>query len=157
MTQLEAGAHAPEFTLKNHLGEDVSLSDFRGRNVILWFYPEALTPACQGQACDFRDHYGTLKDAGFEVLGVSRDSLEKLTKAVEADGIPYPMLSDADRDVHERYGVWGEKSMYGRTVIGVKRSTFVIDEEGLISHTFYNTRAKGHLAMLSKRLGFDAA
>ena len=157
MTQLEVGSPAPDFTLKNHRGEDVTLSELRGRKVILWFYPEALTPACQGQACDFRDHYGELQSAGFEVLGISRDPLEKLTRAVEEDGIPYPMLSDPDRDVHERYGVWGEKSMYGRTVIGVKRSTFVIDESGVITHTFYNTRAKGHLAMLSKRLGFAAA
>ena len=157
MTQLEVGSPAPDFTLKNHRGEDVTLSELRGRKVILWFYPEALTPACQGQACDFRDHYGELQSAGFEVLGISRDPLEKLTRAVEEDGIPYPMLSDPDRDAHERYGVWGEKSMYGRTVIGVKRSTFVIDESGVITHTFYNTRAKGHLAMLSKRLGFAAA
>ena len=157
MTQLTTGDTAPDFTLPNHLGEQVSLRDLRGRKVILWFYPEALTPACQGQACDFRDHHAELRAAGYEVIGISRDSGEKLTKAVEADSIPYAMLSDADRSVHERYGVWGEKSMYGRTVIGVKRSTFVIDEDGRISHTFYNTRAKGHLAMLSKRLGFDAS
>lgn len=155
MTVLEPGMSAPNFSLQNQRGETVSLADLAGRKIILWFYPEALTPACQGQACDFRDHYAALTNAGYEILGVSRDSVEKLAKAAAEDGIPYDLLSDADKRVHEAYGVWGEKSMYGRTVIGVKRSTFVIDESGTISHTFYNTRAKGHLAMLEKRLSFS--
>ena len=155
MTALEPGMPAPDFSLQNQRGETVSLDDFAGRKIILWFYPEALTPACQGQACDFRDRYASLQAAGYEILGVSRDSVDKLAKAAAEDGIPYDFLSDPEKTVHESYGVWGEKSMYGRTVIGVKRSTFVIDEQGKISHVFYNTRAKGHLAMLDKRLGFD--
>ncbi|WP_293697348.1 thioredoxin-dependent thiol peroxidase [uncultured Agrococcus sp.] len=156
MTALEPGMPAPDFTLLNQRGESVSLSDFAGKKLVLWFYPEALTPACQGQACDFRDHHASLRESGFEVVGVSRDSVEKLAKAAAEDGIAYDLVSDADKKVHEAYGVWGEKSMYGRTVIGVKRSTFVIDEHGKVEHVFYNTRAKNHLAMLDKRLSFTA-
>ncbi|MGO3758203.1 MAG: thioredoxin-dependent thiol peroxidase [Agrococcus casei] len=154
MAQLEVGQQAPEFTLKNQHGEAVSLSDLRGSKVVLWFYPEAMTSACRSQAYDFRDSFGPLEAAGYTVVGVSRDSVEKLASAAETDGLQYTLLSDPDHEVHEQYGTWGEKSMYGRTVIGVKRSTFVLDEHGVITHTFYNTKAKGHLAMLNKRLAF---
>lgn len=154
MAQLEVGQQAPEFTLKNQHGEAVSLSDLRGSKVVLWFYPEAMTSACRSQACDFRDSFGPLEAAGYTVVGVSRDSVEKLASAAETDGLQYTLLSDPDHEVHEQYATWGEKSMYGRTVIGVKRSTFVLDEHGVITHTFYNTKAKGHLAMLNKRLAF---
>lgn len=155
MAQLEVGQTAPAFTLANQNGEAVSLTDLRGSKVVLWFYPEAMTTACRQQACDFRDSLAPLRAAGYEVLGVSRDSVDKLANAAETDGITYTLLSDPDHAVHEKYGAWGEKSLYGKTVVGVKRSTFVLDEEGVITHTFYNTKAKGHLAMLNKRLGFE--
>lgn len=156
MAQLEVGQQAPEFSLLNQHGDKVSLTDLRGKKVVLWFYPEAMTTACRQQACDFRDSLAPLQSAGYEVVGISRDSVEKLAHAAETDGLQYTLLSDPDHAVHERYGAWGEKSLYGRTVVGVKRSTFVLDEQGVITHTFYNTKAKGHLAMLNKRLAFDA-
>lgn len=155
MAQIEVGQQAPDFTLKNQDGASVSLKDLRGSKVILWFYPEAMTSACRSQACDFRDSFGPLEATGFTIVGISRDSVEKLAHAASTDGLQYTLLSDPDHAVHEAYGTWGEKSMYGRTVIGVKRSTFVIDENGIVTHTFYNTKAKGHLAMLSKRLAFS--
>lgn len=155
MAQIEVGQQAPDFTLKNQDGASVSLKDLRGSKVILWFYPEAMTSACRSQACDFRDSFGPLEAAGYTIVGISRDSVAKLAHAASADGLQYTLLSDPDHAVHEAYGTWGEKSMYGRTVIGVKRSTFVIDENGTVTHTFYNTKAKGHLAMLNKRLAFS--
>lgn len=155
MAQVEVGQQAPDFTLKNQDGGSVSLKDLRGSKVILWFYPEAMTSACRSQACDFRDSFGPLEAAGYTIVGISRDSVAKLAHAASADGLQYTLLSDPDHAVHEAYGTWGEKSMYGRTVIGVKRSTFVIDENGTVTHTFYNTKAKGHLAMLNKRLAFS--
>lgn len=155
MAQVEVGQQAPDFTLKNQDGASVSLKDLRGSKVILWFYPEAMTSACRSQACDFRDSFGPLEAAGYTIVGISRDSVAKLAHAASADGLQYTLLSDPDHAVHEAYGTWGEKSMYGRTVIGVKRSTFVIDENGTVTHTFYNTKAKGHLAMLNKRLAFS--
>jgi peroxiredoxin Q/BCP len=154
--RLTAGAVAPEFTLTDQDGASVSLSDFRGKKVILYFYPEALTEACQKQACDFRDNLGALAAAGYVVLGVSRDEPEKLAQAVATDGLTFTLLSDPDRAVHEAYGTWGEKSMYGKTVVGVIRSTFVIDEEGRISLPMYNVKATGHVAMLRKKLGLAA-
>ena len=155
MAQIEVGQQAPDFTLKNQDGASVSLKDLRGSKVILWFYPEAMTSACRSQACDFRDSFGPLEAAGYTIVGISRDSVAKLAHAASADGLQYTLLSDPDHAVHEAYGTWGEKSMYGRKVIGVKRSTFVIDENGTVTHTFYNTKAKGHLAMLNKRLAFS--
>ncbi len=154
--RLEAGTAAPDFTLLDQSGEPVSLHNFRGKKVILYFYPEALTQACQKQACDFRDNLGSLASAGYVVLGVSRDEPTKLARAVEVDGLGFTLLSDPDRAVHEAYGTWGEKSMYGKTVLGVIRSTFVIDEDGTITLPLYNVKATGHVAMLRKKLGLDA-
>lgn len=154
--RLEAGASAPDFTLVDQDGAPVSLHDYRGQKVILYFYPEALTEGCQKQACDFRDNLNSLKASGYTVLGVSRDDPAKLTKAVETDHLNFKLLSDPDRTVHEAYGTWGEKSMYGKTVVGVLRSTFVIDEQGVIQQTLYNVKATGHVAMLRKKLGLAA-
>ena len=154
--RLEAGSAAPQFTLLDQDGESVSLSDYRRQKVILYFYPEAMTPACEGQACDFRDNLNSLKSAGYVVLGVSRDLPEKLLRAKQKDGLNFPLLSDPDHSVHEAYGTWGEKSMYGKTVIGVIRSTFVIDENGVVALPLYSVKAKGHVAMLRKKLGIDA-
>ncbi|MDO7881195.1 thioredoxin-dependent thiol peroxidase [Antiquaquibacter soli] len=154
--RLEAGASAPDFTLVDQDGAPVSLHDYRGQKVILYFYPEALTEGCQKQACDFRDNLNSLKASGYTVLGVSRDDPAKLTKAVETDHLNFTLLSDPDRTVHEAYGTWGEKSMYGKTVVGVLRSTFVIDEQGVIQQALYNVKATGHVAMLRKKLGLAA-
>ncbi|CAN5398949.1 thioredoxin-dependent thiol peroxidase [soil metagenome] len=154
--RLDAGTAAPDFTLLDQDGSPVSLKDYRGQRVILYFYPEAMTPACEGQACDFRDNINSLKSAGYAVLGVSRDLPEKLLRAKQKDGLNFPLLSDPDHAVHEAYGTWGEKSLYGKTVVGVIRSTFVIDENGIITLPLYSVKAKGHVAMLRKKLGIDS-
>ena len=150
--RLEAGQPAPDFTLPDQDGAPVTLSSLRGRKVILYFYPEADTPGCTTEACDFRDNLATLGSAGYAVYGVSRDDLPKLQKFAAGHGLSYPLLSDPDRHVHELYGTWGEKSLYGKTVIGVIRSTFVIDEHGDITLPLYNIKATGHVAALKKKL-----
>ena len=152
LPRLAAGQPAPDFTLPDQDGTPVTLSGLRGRKVILYFYPEADTPGCTTEACDFRDNLATLGSAGYTVYGVSRDDLPKLQKFAAGHGLSYPLLSDPDRRVHELYGVWGEKSLYGKTVVGVIRSTFVIDEEGVITLPLYNIKATGHVAALKKRL-----
>jgi thioredoxin-dependent peroxiredoxin len=154
--RLQPGDTAPDFTLTDQDGAPVALADYRGRRVILYFYPEAMTPGCTTEACDFRDNLNSLEAAGFAVLGVSRDSAEKLRAFREQEHLTFPLLSDADRAVHEAYGVWGEKQLYGKTVTGVLRSTFVIDGDGKVEQAFYNTKATGHVAMLRKRLGIAA-
>lgn len=150
---LEVGDRAPVFTLPDEHGLPVSLLDFRGTKTIVYFYPEAMTPACTTQACDFRDNLGALQSAGYAVVGISKDSPERLAKFAERDHLTFPLLSDPDLAVHKLYDVWGEKKLYGRVVVGVRRSTFVVDENGILTHTFYNTKAAGHVAMLRKRLG----
>ena len=155
--RLEAGAVAPAFTLTDQDGASVSLADFRGQKVILYFYPEAMTPGCEKQACDFRDNLNSLKSAGYTVIGVSRDDNAKLATFRDRDGLNFELLSDPDRAVHERYATWGEKNMYGKTVTGVLRSTFVIDENGIITLPLYSVKATGHVASLRKKLGIDAA
>ncbi len=153
--RLEAGAIAPAFTLKDQTGASVSLASLAGQKVILYFYPEALTEGCTTQACDFRDNLNSLKSAGYTVVGVSRDEPAKLAEFAKLDGLKFTLLSDPDRAVHELYGTWGEKSMYGKTVVGVIRSTFVIDENGVITLPLYNVKATGHVASLRKKLGLD--
>jgi peroxiredoxin Q/BCP len=157
VSTLETGTAAPDFTLLDQDEHSVSLSDFRGRRVILYFYPAAMTPGCTTQACDFRDSLGSLQGAGYTVLGVSRDLPAKLREFRERDGLAFPLLSDPDHAVHDAYGAWGEKQNYGKTVQGVLRSTFVIDEEGVVEHALYNVKATGHVARLRKTLGVDAA
>lgn len=157
MTILEAGQAAPDFTLLDQDEHPVSLGDFRGRRVIVYFYPAAQTPGCTTQACDFRDSLASLQGAGYTVLGVSRDTPEKLRAFRESDGLTFPLLSDPDHAVHEAYGAWGEKQNYGKTVTGVLRSTFVLDEEGRIVEAQYNVKATGHVARLRKALGLTAA
>ena len=154
--KLEAGTAAPAFTLTDQDGRSVSLSDYAGHKVILYFYPEAMTPGCEKQACDFRDNLNSLKSAGYTVVGVSRDAPSKLATFRDRDGLNFELLSDPDRAVHEAYGVWGEKSMYGKTVVGVIRSTFVLDENGVITLPLYNVKATGHVASLRAKLGIDA-
>jgi peroxiredoxin Q/BCP len=155
-TRLEAGDTAPQLTLTDQDGASVSLSDYAGQKVVLYFYPAAMTPGCTTQACDFRDNLGSLKSAGYQVLGVSKDTPAKLKEFQEHDAVNFPLLSDEDLAVHKAYGAWGEKSLYGKIVTGVLRSTFVIDESGKIELALYNVKATGHVASLRKKLGIDA-
>ena len=152
-TILEAGQTAPEFTLPDQDGRSVSLSDFRGEKVVLFFYPEAMTPGCAKEACDFRDSLEPLQAAGYRVLGVSRDEVERQRRFADRDELNYPLLSDPDIAVHHAYGGYGEKNSYGRIVTSAIRSTFVIDEEGRIEHALYNVKATGHVARIRKILG----
>jgi peroxiredoxin Q/BCP len=157
VTNLDTGDTAPDFTLLDQDEHPVSLSDFRGRRVILYFYPAAQTPGCTTQACDFRDSLASLQGAGYTVLGLSRDTPEKLRAFRDSDGLTFPLLSDPEHTVHEAYGAWGEKQNYGKTVTGVLRSTFVVDEDGKIVEALYNVKATGHVARLRKTLGLAAA
>ena len=156
MTNLEKGDIAPDFTLIDQDEHPVSLGDFRGRRVILYFYPAAQTPGCTTQACDFRDSISSLQGAGYRVIGVSRDEPAKLAAFRDRDGLTFTLLSDPDHAVHAAYGTWGEKMNYGKLVEGVIRSTFVIDEDGSIVLAQYNVKATGHVARLRKQLGIDS-
>ena len=151
--RLAVGDAAPEFTLPDSTGKPVSLSDYRGRSVVVYFYPAAGTPGCTKQACDFRDNLAELNDAGFDIVGISPDSPAKLAKFVADEGLNFPLLSDADRTVMTAWGTFGEKQNYGRTVMGVIRSTFIVDADGKIAKAAYNVRATGHVAKLRKDLG----
>jgi peroxiredoxin Q/BCP len=153
MTRLEPGDSAPDFTLPDADGQPVRLKDFRGQNVVVYFYPAASTPGCTKQACDFRDNLAELNDAGFAVLGVSPDQPTKLTKFRDAEQLTFPLLSDPDRAVLTAWGAYGEKSLYGKTVTGVIRSTFVVDPKGKIAQALYNVKAAGHVAKLRRDLG----
>ena len=154
-TRLEPGDQAPDFTLPDADGNPVSLADHLGRKVVVYFYPAAMTPGCTKQACDFRDSLAALEAAGYAVLGISPDKPEKLAKFRERDAVTFPLLSDVDKSVLTAYGAFGEKTMYGRTVTGVIRSTFVIDEAGRVEKAQYNVRATGHVAKLRRELGVD--
>jgi len=154
-TRLETGTAAPDFTLLNQDGEPVTLSDLRGQKVVLYFYPAAMTPGCTTQACDFRDSLASLQGAGYTVIGVSRDEPAKLKKFAARDGLAFPLLSDPDAAMHRAYATWGEKMNYGKIIEGVIRSTFVIDEEGVIALAKYNVKATGHVARLRRELGLS--
>ena len=156
MPQLTVGQPAPDFTLSDHTGRQVRLHELRGRKVIVFFYPAAMTPGCTTEACDFRDSISSLQGAGYQVVGVSRDEPAKLAAFRDRDGLTFPLLSDPDHAVHESYGAWGEKMNYGKLVEGVIRSTFVLDEDGVITSAQYNVKATGHVARLRKQLGIDA-
>jgi len=156
MTRLAPGDAAPDFTLTDDTGADVSLSDFRGRKVIVYFYPAAMTPGCTKQACDFTDSLDSLKSAGYEVLGISPDKPAKLAKFRERDHLTITLLSDPDKQVLAAYGAFGEKKLYGKVVEGVIRSTFVVDEAGTIELAQYNVKATGHVAKLRRDLGLGA-
>jgi peroxiredoxin Q/BCP len=149
---LQPGDPAPGFTLPDADGKPVSLADLRGRRVIVYFYPAASTPGCTTEACDFRDNLGELNDAGVDVLGISPDAPAKLAKFRDAEGLTFPLLSDPDKQVLTAWGAYGEKQMYGKTVQGVIRSTFLVDAEGRIEQALYNVRATGHVAKLRKDL-----
>lgn len=151
--RLVRGDPAPDFTLSDSEGKRVSLADLAGSRVILYFYPAAMTPGCTTQACDFRDNLGALQSAGYTILGVSKDSQDRLRTFGERDHLTFPLLSDEDLAVHHAYRAYGEKNSYGKIVTGVIRSTFVIDEDGRIAEALYNVKATGHVASLRRRLG----
>ncbi|MGV0745889.1 thioredoxin-dependent thiol peroxidase [Mycolicibacterium sp. XJ870] len=150
--RLQVGDTAPAFSLPDADGNVVKLADFKGRKVIVYFYPAASTPGCTKQACDFRDSLAELNGAGLDVVGISPDKPAKLAKFREAEGLTFPLLSDPDREVLTAWGAFGEKTMYGKTVQGVIRSTFVVDENGKIEVAQYNVRATGHVAKLRRDL-----
>jgi len=151
--RLSPGDDAPDFTLTADDGSTVTLSELRGRKVIVYFYPAAMTPGCTKQACDFTDSIDSLRGAGYEVLGISPDKPEKLAKFRERDALTITLLSDPDRSVMTSYGAFGEKKLYGKVVEGVIRSTFVVDEDGKVEVAQYNVKATGHVAKLRRDLG----
>jgi len=153
--RLAPGDKAPDFTLPTDDGSTLSLAQLRGRKVVLYAYPAAMTPGCTKQACDFRDSLASLQAAGYQVVGISPDRPAKLAKFRERDALTFPLVSDADKAVLTAYGAFGEKQMYGRTVTGVIRSTFIIDEDGRIAKAMYNVKATGHVAKLRRELGLD--
>lgn len=150
--RLQVGDKAPVFSLSDADGTTVKLSDFKGRKVIVYFYPAASTPGCTKQACDFRDSLAELNDAGLDVLGISPDKPAKLAKFRDTEDLTFQLLSDPDRSVLTAWGAFGEKTMYGKTVQGVIRSTFVVDEKGKIEVAQYNVKATGHVAKLRRDL-----
>jgi peroxiredoxin Q/BCP len=152
-TRLEPGDQAPDFTLPTDDGSAFSLADLRGRRVVLYVYPAAMTPGCTKQACDFRDSLDALHAAGYQVVGISPDPPAQLATFRERDGLTFTLVSDTDRGVLTAYGAYGEKQNYGRTVTGVIRSTFVIDGDGKVERAFYNVKATGHVAKLRRDLG----
>lgn len=150
--RLSPGDAAPDFELLDADEHPVSSMQFRGQRLVLYFYPAALTPGCTTQACDFRDNLGVLRGAGTAVVGISPDRPEKLRKFRDQEGLSFPLLSDPDHRVMDAYGAWGEKSLYGKTVVGVIRSTIVIDAQGHVERALYNVKATGHVAKLLRDL-----
>ncbi len=155
-SRLSPGDTAPDFTLADDAGGSVTLSDLRGRKVIVYFYPAAMTPGCTTQACDFTDSLDSLKAAGYEVLGISPDSPAKLAKFRARDHLTITLLSDPDREVLNAYGAFGEKKLYGKVVEGVIRSTIVVGADGTVEAAQYNVKATGHVAKLRRDLKVDA-
>jgi thioredoxin-dependent peroxiredoxin len=151
--RLQPGDEAPAFTLPDADGNEVSLSDHRGRKVIVYFYPAALTPGCTKQACDFTDNLELLAGAGYDVIGISPDAPEKLARFRDAENLRVTLLADPDKTVTAAYAAYGEKKNYGKTYLGVIRSTVVVDESGKVERALYNVRATGHVAKIIKDLG----
>ena len=150
--RLSPGDPAPDFTLPDADDKQVSLADYRGRRVIVYFYPAAMTPGCTKEACDFRDNLASLDGAGIDVVGISPDKPEKLAKFRESQQLTFPLLSDPSRSVLEAYGAYGEKTLYGKKTVGVIRSTFVVGADGKIEQALYNVKATGHVAALRKKM-----
>lgn len=154
--RLVTGDEAPQFTLKDSTGTDVTLAPGGSRHTIVYFYPAAATPGCTKEACDFRDSLASLQAAGFDVLGISPDPVGKLAKFAAAEELTFPLLSDEEHSVAEAYGAWGEKKNYGKTYQGLIRSTVVVDPDGKVALAQYNVRATGHVAKLRRDLMLDA-
>lgn len=152
MTRLVPGDPAPDFTLDSDEGKPISLADYAGSRLLLYAYPAAMTPGCTTQACDFRDSLAPFHDAGIKIVGLSPDSPEKLAEFRDLENLDFPLLSDPSKEVLTSYGAFGEKKLYGKVVVGVIRSTFVISPDGLIENAWYNVRAKGHVAKLRREL-----
>jgi peroxiredoxin Q/BCP len=152
MTPLSEGAEAPDFTLESDSGETVSLAQLRGKPVVLYFYPRDDTPGCTTEACEFRDAWADVKKAGAVVLGVSPDTAASHQKFKSKFRLPFPLLADPDHKVAERYGAWGERSMYGRKFQGILRTTFVIGADGRITKVFERVKPKGHAAEVLESL-----
>lgn len=148
MTQLNIGDKAPGFKTQNEKGETVSLDQYKGQKLVLYFYPKDNTPGCTSEACDLRDHYSTFKKKGYEILGVSPDSAKSHTSFINKYDLPFSLLADEDHAVAEAYGAWGEKSMYGKKYMGILRKTFVIDEQGKIEKIIEKVDTKAHAAQL---------
>jgi len=151
--RLEPGDAAPEFTLSDADGKPVSLSSYRGRRVVVYFYPAAMTPGCTKEAIGFQDHLAALDAAGVAVLGISPDEPPKLAKFRDRDSLTFPLLSDPDTKVLRSYGAYGEKKLYGKTIVGVIRSTFIVDADGKVEKPFYNVKATGHVDRILRELG----
>ncbi len=154
--QLSVGDPAPEFTLTDAAGASVSLSDYRGTDVVVYFYPRAETPGCTTEACDFRDNLASLRGAGYEVIGISPDSVDDIASFAKNHDLAFPLLSDDGAATAKEYGAWGEKVVNGTAMVGILRSTVVLDKEGIVSHAEYNVGAEGHVASLRKELGIDS-
>ena len=151
--RLSPGDKAPAFSLPDADGNAVKLSSFKGQKVVLYVYPAAMTPGCTKQACDFRDNLQRFVDAGYAVVGLSPDKPEKLAKFRDAEALTFPLLSDVSKETLTAYGAYGEKQLYGKTVVGVIRSTFLIDEKGTVTKAAYAVKATGHVAKLLKDEG----
>lgn len=145
---LPVGSKAPDFKTKDQDGKDVTLSDFKGRKVVLYFYPKDLTPGCTAEACSLRDNYKALQKAGYEVLGISSDNEKLHRKFIEKEKLPFRLLADEDKSVHALFGTWIEKSMYGRKYMGTARVTFIIDENGTISEVIEKVDTKNHASQI---------
>lgn len=155
VTRLSPGDAAPTFSLSAADGTTVSIDDLKGRRAVLYFYPAAATPGCTTQACDFRDSLASLAAHGYQVVGVSPDPVEKLAAFAQTESLTFPLLSDPSKQTLTAYGAFGEKKLYGKTVTGVIRSTFVLDADGVVQKAFYNVKATGHVAKLRRDLGID--
>ncbi len=153
--RLVPGDIAPDFRLQDSAGREVGLQDFRGRNTVVYFYPAAATPGCTKQACDFQDSLSALQKAGYDVVGISPDPVEKLAGFAAAEGLGFPLLSDPDHAVAEAYAAWGEKKNYGRSYDGLIRSTVVVGPDGKVTLAQYNVRATGHVAKLRRDLSLQ--
>jgi thioredoxin-dependent peroxiredoxin len=150
MASLEIGSKAPDFTVNDQDGKPVKLSDFKGRKVVLYFYPKDMTPGCTAEACDLRDNYTLLQKRGYDVLGVSTDSEKLHKKFIAQEKLPFRLLADTDKKLHELYGTWLEKSMYGRKFMGTARITFIIDENGIIEDIVSKVDTKNHTSQILK-------
>jgi len=146
--ELNIGDQAPQFEGVNQNGEKLKLTDFKGKKVILYFYPKDNTPGCTAQACNLRDNYDDLKAQGYEVIGVSGDSESSHKKFIEKQNLPFQLLADTEKDIHNLYGTWGEKSMYGKKYMGTIRTTFIIDEDGKIKDIIKKVKTKDHTAQI---------